>query len=67
MLMSRPDGTYIYWDYLKNALFDIHHTGELNNVRIDYPEPHPIDGSELGNQLFLNDQLVPNQTFLVFP
>jgi hypothetical protein len=26
MLMSRPDGTYIYWDYLKNALFDIHHT-----------------------------------------
>jgi len=55
------------WEYLKNALFDLWHSGELIGALIDHPEFHPFDGYALGNTLVINRETVDYQTFVVMP
>lgn len=56
-----------YWEYLQSSVFDLHHSGELDGALIDHPEIEPVDGRVLNNQLVLNGELAPHETFVVVP
>lgn len=56
-----------YWEYLEAGLYDLHHTGELDDSLIDHPASDPVDGRGLLNVLIINDQFIDYQTYVVVP
>lgn len=56
-----------YWEYLEASTFDLHHSGELSDPRIDHPATEPVGGRVLNNVLRINDVVAPNETFVVVP
>jgi hypothetical protein len=53
------------WDYLKHARFTLQHDNELTGPKvIDHPEFQPSTGDVLGNQLIINNRVVPYRTFM---
>ena len=56
-----------YWEYLEASVFNLHHSGELDGALIDHPAIEPVDGRVLNNALRINDQVAPNETFVVVP
>ena len=63
-----PDPRFLAAPYLQDAVYRLWHGGELDTVSVDHPatQDHPAIGGlvELDNELFINDQLIDNRTFV---
>lgn len=56
-----------YWKYLRDSVFNLVHTGELDGVWIDHPAADPVGGAVLNNVLIINGDEIAHQTFVVVP
>jgi hypothetical protein len=63
-LMGNPP---VYWDYHEHTSYELWHGGELQGVRIDYPQIEPVDRRVLGNVLTINGDAIDYQTFVIEP